>query len=530
MKVNALLSKILDDSVIITTFGSGPLKTFLPESDIDITILFTEAFLKNKTLDTPSYLSMKDLTLLKDALEEKAEDYNIEDVSIINASVKIIKMQWDEVPIDISFNQVGGVTTLKYLESVDKLVDNDHLFKKAILLIKAWWMYEGRILGSHIGCLSSYTLEVFIIHLLIKYSKEIHSPIDIFFKFFLCDWSQYAVSIFEFVDIYDARNDPDLVHNFSNFDFSEDSSISEVVKAHGKLMKKYQQSFLKMWERYKVSTSIETHASFNHYFNIIDPICPSNNLGKSISNFNKKRIQRILKSQKGKLQEYVNIKESITSQTATVQEIIQYKHQLYGIFNKIYSIMEQSKCEDPSQWMQMKLKSPHILPNYNQIPIYPMIPNQYQSGYYYESNPFINYAPQEIHPMKIDQQYDSDLLKGEIMEFEEKEDSIWSELKDQKRKSPFASTWKSTENSHQENIPNSNTNIQEEIKHADCIFKNSKFKSLSVKPLRKRKIKQVEKLDCIPKTREPLSVRNTNNVCQNIELPNSTNHLLSTLN
>lgn len=86
--------------------------------------------------------------------------------------------------------------------------------------------------------------------------------------------------------------------------------------------------------------------------------------------------------------------------------------------------MEQSKCEDPSQWMQMKLKSPHILPNYNQIPIYPMIPNQYQSGYYYESNPFINYAPQEIHPMKIDQQYDSDLLKGEIMEFEEKEDSI----------------------------------------------------------------------------------------------------------
>jgi len=43
-KVHTLLSQILDESVIITTFGSGPLKTYLPESDIDITILFTEAF------------------------------------------------------------------------------------------------------------------------------------------------------------------------------------------------------------------------------------------------------------------------------------------------------------------------------------------------------------------------------------------------------------------------------------------------------------------------------------------------------
>ena len=53
-KVEKLLSSILDESVIITTFGSGPLKTYLPESDIDITILFTNYFLKAEKLDTPS--------------------------------------------------------------------------------------------------------------------------------------------------------------------------------------------------------------------------------------------------------------------------------------------------------------------------------------------------------------------------------------------------------------------------------------------------------------------------------------------
>lgn len=102
-KVCQLLSSILDDSATITTFGSGPLKTYLPESDIDITILFTDCFLKGETLDTPSSIGAKELACLKEIMESYAEEYNIEDIQIINASVKIIKMQCDKIPIDISF-------------------------------------------------------------------------------------------------------------------------------------------------------------------------------------------------------------------------------------------------------------------------------------------------------------------------------------------------------------------------------------------------------------------------------------------
>lgn len=46
--IKNILGEILDPSVTITTFGSGPLKTYLPDSDIDITIIFKNSFLKSK--------------------------------------------------------------------------------------------------------------------------------------------------------------------------------------------------------------------------------------------------------------------------------------------------------------------------------------------------------------------------------------------------------------------------------------------------------------------------------------------------
>jgi len=151
------------------------LKTYLPESDIDITILFKGAFLKGHSLDTPSKVGYKELSLLKESLESHSEEYKIKDISIINASVKIIKMQCDGIPIDISFNQIGGILSFKYLEEVDKEIGKDHLFKKAILILKAWCMYKGRVLGSNIGCFSSYTLEVLIVHLILTH--DIKTPI-----------------------------------------------------------------------------------------------------------------------------------------------------------------------------------------------------------------------------------------------------------------------------------------------------------------------------------------------------------------
>jgi len=129
LSIKAVLEEILDDSTVINWFGSGPLKTYLPESDIDITVIFTDYFLKNKKLDNGWNIGAIELTELKEELERHSEIYKIEEVIIINASVKLIKLYCDGIPIDISFNQIGGICTLNYLEAIDEYIGRDHLFK-----------------------------------------------------------------------------------------------------------------------------------------------------------------------------------------------------------------------------------------------------------------------------------------------------------------------------------------------------------------------------------------------------------------
>jgi DNA polymerase sigma len=137
--IREVLSEVIDDSVVICRFGSGPLKTYLPDSDIDITLLYTDTLLKPSSTHTPSStIGLPDLNILKNALEKNETKLMTEDVSIINAEVKLIKLYSHGIPIDISFNQIGGLCTLEYLEKIDEIIGDDHLFKKSILIIKAW--------------------------------------------------------------------------------------------------------------------------------------------------------------------------------------------------------------------------------------------------------------------------------------------------------------------------------------------------------------------------------------------------------
>ncbi|PWA82852.1 hypothetical protein CTI12_AA174400 [Artemisia annua] len=60
---------------------------------------------------------------------------------------------------DISFNQVGGLCKLCFLEQIDHVIRENHIFKESIILIKAWCCYENRTLGAHAGLKSTYGLE-----------------------------------------------------------------------------------------------------------------------------------------------------------------------------------------------------------------------------------------------------------------------------------------------------------------------------------------------------------------------------------
>ncbi|PWA52351.1 hypothetical protein CTI12_AA453670 [Artemisia annua] len=60
---------------------------------------------------------------------------------------------------DISFNQIEGLCKLCFLEQIDQVIRENHLFKESIILIKAWSCYENQTFGAHAEIISTYGLE-----------------------------------------------------------------------------------------------------------------------------------------------------------------------------------------------------------------------------------------------------------------------------------------------------------------------------------------------------------------------------------
>ena len=178
-------------------FGSDPLRTYLPDSDIDITILLrhnevppppiTSATTSSSSSNPEEHKSphshppVADTSYIKTTFDRiynrlhqlKQSDNQLSDIAIVDAGVKVVKFKYQGIPLDVSINQYSGVASLWVLERIDRIFGRNHLFKKSMLLIKIWSFYEARILGSQYGCLSTFAMEVMTILLLNKFYSTI---------------------------------------------------------------------------------------------------------------------------------------------------------------------------------------------------------------------------------------------------------------------------------------------------------------------------------------------------------------------
>jgi len=50
--------------------------------------------------------------------------------------VKLLKCLVDNIVVDISFNQMGGLITLNFLEEINNLIGNSNIFKRSIILVR----------------------------------------------------------------------------------------------------------------------------------------------------------------------------------------------------------------------------------------------------------------------------------------------------------------------------------------------------------------------------------------------------------
>ncbi|XP_027330565.1 uncharacterized protein LOC113846460 isoform X2 [Abrus precatorius] len=257
-------------------YGSVPLKTYLPDGDIDLTAL--------------SYQNVEDglvsevhAVLQEEEINEAAE-YEVKDVRFIDAEVKLVKCIVQNIVVDISFNQLGGLSTLCFLEKVDRLVAKDHLFKRSIILIKAWCYYESRVLGAHHGLISTYALETLVLYIFHQFHVSLDGPLAVLYRFLdyfsKFDWDNYCVSL----------KGPVSKTSLPNI-------VAEVPENGGNtlLTEEFIRSCVESFSVPSRGLDLNLRAFSQKHLNIIDPLKENNNLGRSVNKGNFYRIRSAFK-------------------------------------------------------------------------------------------------------------------------------------------------------------------------------------------------------------------------------------------
>ena len=99
------------------------------------------------------------------------EPLTVRNVTFINADVRVVRCTVDAISVDVSVNSTGALAAAALIESADRWVGHNHLFKRALLLVKAWAELDSAelttggtsVVGSDKGLLSSYALSVLLL-------------------------------------------------------------------------------------------------------------------------------------------------------------------------------------------------------------------------------------------------------------------------------------------------------------------------------------------------------------------------------
>ncbi|XP_074580814.1 uncharacterized protein LOC141837282 [Curcuma longa] len=202
--------------------------------------------------------------------------------AVPESTVKLVKCVVDNIVVDISFNQIGGLSTLCFLEKVDQKIGKDHLFKRSIILIKAWCYYESRVLGAHHGLISTYALETLVLYVFHLFHKSLDGPLAVLYRFLdlysKFEWDKHCVSLQGLVSVSSL---PELVV----VDMA-DSNGSDLLFSNA-----FIKECVEMFSAPSRFSETSSKVFSKKHLNIVDPLKQNNNLGRSVSKGNFYRIR-----------------------------------------------------------------------------------------------------------------------------------------------------------------------------------------------------------------------------------------------
>lgn len=235
-------------------------------------------------------------------IQSSLENYNSQtksntfiDINLIFAEIKLIKCKYENLSIDISINNFIGLSKLILLNFADLqfsqyFENNQYLFRRTLLLIKAWCLYEGCIVGSNVGLLASYAVEVLVIYLFNNFHKNFKNELEAFVEFFKVikriDWDNFSICIEGFIP-------QEIIDEEKLMQY-----LSEKKKHPDQIFKMVDFiNFFTYYEKYREIERLQAVGNKNvlnlKFFNILDPLCVTNNIGRSVNFHNFSKIKKV---------------------------------------------------------------------------------------------------------------------------------------------------------------------------------------------------------------------------------------------
>lgn len=226
LKVFRYVRNLVSASLGVQLFPVGSLvsQTFLPDADMETSsfiirkddeswfVLVNEALCMSNETRMSKYNSFDSLPSQSD------EDINITNVSFVNGPIKKIRIMINSIGVEITMNQIGALYSEYMIERIDQFIGQNHLFKRSVLLVEMWCVYESprytqgagsmllRSSSSNDGSgssdsnrLSSWAVTIMLISIFHLEGRRISHPLQAlghFLRIFSSfDWHKYAVSV-----------------------------------------------------------------------------------------------------------------------------------------------------------------------------------------------------------------------------------------------------------------------------------------------------------------------------------------------
>ena len=369
---NSITAKYPDYIPYVFTYGSFPIKTYLKEADIDITIILEDKNTHQILLDfSQNNINNTILLLIKDSFENynKENKQNIfSDMNIIYGDIILLKCQISSMALDISINNFYGLFKILFMNYIFNQINsrfprndsnnNDNLnnnkliiFKRTILLIKAWCFYEGNLMGSNIGLMASCALEILIIYMFNLYYKDIKSEVDGFFYFFNLmnniDLENNIITLFGLISDDKFR---DKLFNSEKTEKDKDNNLNDLLNIPFWYIDNTSNNndylinlnnikdFLQKIINSEINLNINDNKDEKIYkkifqpklFNIIDPLDSQNNLGKSINYHSFSKMKKAF--------EYMTKEIKIINKIKALDNPFLYFNYLLKLFNVTLSM------------------------------------------------------------------------------------------------------------------------------------------------------------------------------------------------